>query len=233
MSHANSSLPLAIDLADVALTLPGPSGPVPILRDLSLTVAAGTAVSVVGPSGSGKTSLLMLVAGMERASAGRIQIAGCNYAGLNEDALAEFRRDHIGIVFQSFHLIPTMTALQNVAVPLEFAGVTDAEQRAAAALADVGLGHRLQHLPGALSGGEQQRLALARAFAPRPALLLADEPTGNLDQETGARIVDLMFNLQDASGATLMLITHDPGLAARCGRTLRMVDGRLQEDERA
>lgn len=220
-------------MSEVGLTLPGPSGPLTILNEVSLVVEAGSAVSVVGPSGSGKTSLLMLIAGMERVTQGRLSVAGCDYAGWNEDRLAEFRRDHIGIVFQAFHLIPTMTALQNVAVPLEFAGIDDAEQRAQAALADVGLGHRLHHHPGALSGGEQQRLALARAFAPRPRLLLADEPTGNLDQETGGRIIDLMFRLHESAGATLLLITHDPALAGRCARTLRIVDGRLHEDSAA
>lgn len=217
----------AFSLTDVHLTLPGPSGPVYILRGISLDVAPGEAVSVVGPSGSGKTSLLMLLAGMERASRGRVAVAGVAFDALDEDALAEFRRDHIGIVFQAFHLIPTMTALENVSVPLQFAGAKDATSIAAEALEAVGLGHRAGHLPGTLSGGEQQRLALARAVAPRPRLLLADEPTGNLDQETGARIIELMFGLQESIGATLALITHDPALAARCGRTLRMTDGRL------
>ena len=187
-------------------------------------------VGVVGPSGSGKTSMIMVIAGLERVSGGRIDVAGHEVSAIDEDALAIFRRDHVGGVFQSFHLVPTMTAHENVAVPMELAGRDDAFERAAAALSEVGLGHRLQHYPGQLSGGEQQRVALARAFAVEPHLLLADEPTGNLDGETGAHIVEMMFDLADRNGTTLMLITHDPAIAARCDRIVRMGDGRISEE---
>ncbi len=207
------------------LTVPAAAGPVNILRGIDLDIAAGEAVGIVGPSGSGKTSLLMVLAGLERASAGSVRVAGRELTALDEEALARLRRDRIGIVFQAFHLIPTMTALENVAVPLELAGARDAMARAAAALDAVGLGHRLGHLPGQLSGGEQQRVALARAMAPRPALLLADEPTGNLDRATGAAVMDLLFGLRQQAGATLLLITHDPALAARCGRIITLADG--------
>jgi putative ABC transport system ATP-binding protein len=213
---------------DLALTLPGPTGPVNILAGLDLELAAGESVGLVGPSGSGKTSLLMLLAGLERPSAGSVEVAGEAIEGLDEDALARFRRRRVGIVFQAFHLIPSMTAVQNVAVPLELAGVADATARAEAALVAVGLKHRLDHLPGMLSGGEQQRVALARAFAPRPALLLADEPTGNLDQATGEAVMELLFGLRAQFGTTLFLVTHDPALAARCDRILRMRAGRLE-----
>jgi putative ABC transport system ATP-binding protein len=220
------SAPL-VAVRDLRLTLPSAAGPVNILSGIELDVGAGEALGIVGPSGSGKTSLLMLLAGLERATSGRITIAGRELTELDEDALARFRRDTIGIVFQSFHLIPTMTALENVAVPLELAGVQAAEERAAQTLRLVGLGHRFTHLPGQLSGGEQQRVALARAFAPRPKLLLADEPTGNLDQATGQAVMDLLFELRAANGTTLMLITHDSALAARCGRRIAMKDGRI------
>lgn len=203
----------------------GPAGPVNILRGVDLAVNAGTALGVVGPSGSGKTTMLMIVAGLERISSGRVAIAGTDYAGLSEDALALFRRDHVGIVFQSFHLIPTMTALENVAVPLEFAGRKDAFDRAEAQLKAVGLGHRIGHYPGQLSGGEQQRVALARAFAAEPKILLADEPTGNLDGGTGQQIIELLFELHDQHNTTLVLITHDLKLAARCERVVRIADG--------
>ena len=216
-----------IRIRDLNLTLPSAAGPVNILRGIDLDVAAGEVVGIVGPSGSGKTSLLMLLAGLERASGGSIHVAGHDLDGLDEDALARIRRDHIGIVFQAFHLIPTMTALENVAIGMELAGTADAMDRAAAALQSVGLGHRLSHLPGQLSGGEQQRVALARALAPRPALLLADEPTGNLDQATGAVVIDLLFGLAQDAGATLLLVTHDAALAARCGRSVHMADGRV------
>ena len=192
-------------------------------------MAAGEAVGLVGPSGSGKTSLLMVLAGLERATGGEVWVAGTRLTGLGEDALARFRRDTIGIVFQAFHLIPAMTALENVSVPLELAGVRDARARAEGALDAVGLGHRLTHLPGQLSGGEQQRVALARAFAPRPRLILADEPTGNLDAATGAYVMDLLFRMQAERGTTLLLITHDAGLAGRCGRRVSMADGRVAE----
>ncbi len=218
--------PPLVRVRDLRLTVPSAAGPVNILSGVDLDVAAGEAVGIVGPSGSGKTSLLMLLAGLEQATSGTIEVAGQSLSGLDEDALARFRRDTVGIVFQAFHLIPTMTALENVSVPLELAGARDAEPRARAALEAVGLGHRLTHLPGQLSGGEQQRVALARAFAPRPKLLLADEPTGNLDTATGTAVMDLLFQMRDRHGTTLLLITHDPALAARCGRRVRIADGR-------
>jgi putative ABC transport system ATP-binding protein len=224
---APKSPDMMIDLRDVHLTIPAESGPVHILRGIDLKVARGETIGLLGPSGSGKTSLLMLLAGLERATGGAIAVAGQDLAGLDEDARARFRLANLGIVFQAFHLIPSMTALQNVAVPLELARRRDADEVAAAALAEVGLGHRLTHLPSQLSGGEQQRVALARAFAPRPRLLLADEPTGNLDNETGAMVMDLLFDLCAASGATLLLITHDPALAARCDRVVTMRQGAI------
>jgi putative ABC transport system ATP-binding protein len=220
-----------IYVRDLRLTLPSPAGPVNILRGIDLDVAAGEAVGIVGPSGSGKTSLLMVLAGLESASSGSVQLGGREITGLDEDALARLRRNSVGIVFQAFHLIPTMNALENVAVPMELAGRRDAAARATEALDAVGLSHRLTHLPGQLSGGEQQRVALARAFAPRPLLLLADEPTGNLDQATGEAVMDLLFDLRERSGATLLLITHDPRLAARCSRRVHIADGRVQFDE--
>ncbi|WP_441716518.1 MULTISPECIES: ABC transporter ATP-binding protein [unclassified Inquilinus] len=206
------------------------AGPVNILRGIDLRVGAGEVVSIVGPSGSGKSSLMMLLGGLERPTKGRIAVAGRDLTALGEDALALFRRDHVGIVFQNFHLIPTMTALENVAIPLEFAGTADAFDRAAERLRAVGLGHRLTHYPGQLSGGEQQRTALARAFAADPDVILADEPTGNLDGETGRQVIELMFDLSRKRGATLLLITHDPALAARCDRIIRLVDGRIADD---
>jgi putative ABC transport system ATP-binding protein len=214
-----------IRLRDLRLTIQAASGPVNILRGIDLDVGDGETIGVVGPSGSGKTSLLMLLAGLERASAGGIEVAGQDLTPLDEDGRARFRLANLGIIFQSFHLIPSMTAQQNVAVPLELAGRTDAARVAAAALAQVGLAHRLTHLPSQLSGGEQQRVALARALAPGPRLLLADEPTGNLDIATGQMVMDLLFGLCGAAKATLLLITHDPALAARCGRTVTLRDG--------
>jgi putative ABC transport system ATP-binding protein len=214
-----------VQVRGLRLTVPSAAGPVNILRGIDLDIAAGEAVAVVGPSGSGKTSLLMVLAGLERASAGSVRLGGQTLTGMNEDALARLRRDMVGIVFQAFHLIPTMTALENVAIPLELAGTQDAMARAAASLRAVGLAHRLTHLPGQLSGGEQQRVALARAFAPSPRLLLADEPTGNLDGATGAAVMDLLFARCAQAGATLLLITHDPALAARCPRRVHMADG--------
>jgi putative ABC transport system ATP-binding protein len=219
-----------IELSGVTLTLPSLAGPVEILRGIDLAVGAGESVALLGPSGSGKTSLLMVVAGLERATGGRLAVAGVDLAGKSEDALARLRRDAIGIVFQDFHLVPTMTALENVAVPLELAGRRDAFERAAAALEAVGLGHRLEHYPGQLSGGEQQRTALARALVVRPKLLLADEPTGNLDGATGEQVIELLFALAAEAGSTLLLITHDPALARRCRRQLRMADGRIVAD---
>ena len=216
-----------IRLDDVRLKLASAAGEVNILRGLNLDVARGETVGVAGPSGSGKSTMMMIIAGLERASAGRVEVDGKDLTAMSEDQLARFRRQRIGIVFQAFHLIPTMTALENVAVPLEFAGREDAFERAAASLAAVGLAHRLAHYPGQLSGGEQQRVALARAFAVEPSLLLADEPTGNLDGETGRQVIDLMFDLARRQSSTLMLITHDPALAQRCGRLVRLVDGRI------
>lgn len=216
-----------IALSDVRLTLQSQAGAVNILRGVDLTVATGEVVAVMGPSGAGKTTLLMLLAGLERADSGTVRVAGRDLTGLGEDALAAFRRDNIGIVFQGFHLVPAMTALENAALPLELAGRRDAFDRAEAALTAVGLAGRLEHFPAQLSGGEQQRVALARALAPRPRLLLADEPTGNLDGETGGRVMDLLFSL--SAGTTLVLVTHDPGLAGRCGRVVRMRDGRVTD----
>ncbi len=214
-----------IDLANVELTLPSSAGPVHILRGLSLSVPDGQSLSVVGPSGSGKSSMMMIIAGLERASAGRVAVGGRTLTGLSEDDLARFRRETLGIVFQDFHLVPTMSALENVAIPLELAGRDDAFDRAEASLRSVGLGHRLGHYPGQLSGGEQQRTALARAVAAAPKLILADEPTGNLDGDTGRQVIDLLFDLRAQHGSTLLLITHDRDLAARCERTVHLRDG--------
>ncbi|HVY14898.1 MAG TPA: ABC transporter ATP-binding protein [Rhodopila sp.] len=227
-----SSAPLAeplVRIRGLTLTVPSAAGPVHILRGVDLDIAKGEAVALVGPSGSGKTSLLMVLAGLERATGGSVTVDGQTVTDMTEDALAKLRRERIGIVFQAFHLIPTMTALENVSVPLELAGIRDAASRARSALDSVGLGHRLIHLPGQLSGGEQQRVALARAFAPEPGLLLADEPTGNLDQATGEQVIDLLFAMRARTGATLLLITHDPGLAARCDRQVHIADGRVAE----
>ena len=218
-----------IHLDGVQLKLASAAGEVNILRGIDLTVGRDETVGVVGPSGSGKSSMMMIVAGLERATAGRVTVAGVELGAMSEDALARFRRDRIGIVFQAFHLIPTMTALENVAVPLELAGRRDAFARAEAELGAVGLAERLGHYPAQLSGGEQQRVALARAFAVEPELLLADEPTGNLDGETGAQVIELLFGLRARRGTTLLLITHDPALAARCGRIVRLVDGRIRD----
>jgi putative ABC transport system ATP-binding protein len=215
---------------DLTFEVGGSAGRVNILRGVSLSVREGEAVGIVGPSGSGKTSLLMLLAGLERATGGTLQVAGRDLSSLDEDALARFRREEVGIVFQAFHLVPTMTALENVAVPLEFAGRADAFERAAEALESVRLGHRLKHYPGQLSGGEQQRVALARAFVAQPRLILADEPTGNLDRATGQLVMDLLFGLRARHGTTLLLITHDPALAARCERQIAIADGRIERD---
>jgi putative ABC transport system ATP-binding protein len=220
-----------VRVRNLALTLPSAAGPVNILRGIDLDIARGEALGLLGPSGSGKTSLLMLLAGLERATTGTIELAGQTITAMNEDALARMRRSRIGIVFQAFHLIPTMTALENVAVPLELAGQRDAHAKASAALEAVDLGHRLTHLPSRLSGGEQQRVAIARAFAPEPSLLLADEPTGNLDHATGASVMDLLFAMRARYGATLLLITHDPALAVRCDRQVRLADGKVAANE--
>jgi putative ABC transport system ATP-binding protein len=218
-----------IELSDARLSLVANAGQVEILKGIDLSVARGESVGLIGPSGSGKSSLLMLLGGLERATSGRVRVLGQDLTGMGEDALARFRRDHMGIVFQSFHLIPTMTALENVAVPLELAGARDAFDRAAAGLHLVGLASRAGHYPSQLSGGEQQRVALARALAPGPEILLADEPTGNLDSATGAAIVDLLFGLVERQGGTLVLVTHDPGLAARCSRTVHLRDGLVED----
>jgi putative ABC transport system ATP-binding protein len=221
----------AILLDKVALTLPSAAGPVNILHDVSLAVPAGQTVALTGPSGSGKSSLLMVAAGLERPSGGRIRIAGTDITNMGEDAAARFRRGRVGIVFQSFHLIPTMTALENVAVPLELNGTDNAWDLAAAELKAVGLAGRGHHYPGQLSGGEQQRVALARAMAPRPRILFADEPTGNLDSDNGEAIADLLFALNAERGATLFLVTHEENLARRCQRVVRLESGRVVTDE--
>src|SRR6185437_3938393 len=225
---SRSDLPIIL-LDEVHLKLASAAGAVNVLRGATLNVAAGETVGLIGPSGSGKSTLMMVTGGLERPSRGRVLVAGTDLGALDEDALARFRRDTIGIVFQSFHLIPTMTALENVAIPLELAGRADAFEAARAGLAAVGLAHRVLHYPGQLSGGEQQRVALARAFAAGPKLLLADEPTGNLDTATGRHVIDLLFELRAAHGTTLLLITHDRDLARRCDRVVHMEDGRVVE----
>lgn len=222
----------AIRLDAVRLTLASAAGPVNILNGVSLSTAPGEAIALLGPSGSGKSSLLMVAAGLEAATSGDVVIAGRKLNGLDEDALARFRREHVGIVFQSFHLIPTMTALENIAVPLELQGFSDAFERARVGLHAVGLEEREHHYPGQLSGGEQQRVALARAIVHEPHILFADEPTGNLDGKTGAAIVDLLFSLRTRVGATLFLVTHEETLAARCDRILHMKDGLIVAEER-
>jgi putative ABC transport system ATP-binding protein len=214
-------------LRDARLTLAGNAGPVEILKGISLDVERGETLGLIGPSGSGKSSLLMLMGGLERATGGSVMALGHDLTAMDEDGLARFRRGNMGVVFQSFHLIPTMTALENVAVPLELAGVADAFDRAHEELSAVGLGKREGHYPSQLSGGEQQRVALARAAAPRPAILLADEPTGNLDGVNGQAIMDLLFALRDRHGATLIMVTHAPELAQRCDRIVRLADGRI------
>ncbi|WP_417279285.1 ABC transporter ATP-binding protein [Celeribacter sp.] len=218
---------------DIQLSLDGNAGPVDILRGISLEVKRGETLGLVGPSGSGKSSLLMVLGGLEQASGGRVSVLGRDLSAMNEDQLAQFRRDHMGVVFQSFHLIPTMTALENVAIPLELAGVTDAFERARAELEAVGVDARADHYPAQMSGGEQQRVALARASAPRPELLLADEPTGNLDGTTGEAIMELLMGLRDRHGATLVMVTHSPELAARCDRVVRLRDGRIDAEPQA
>jgi putative ABC transport system ATP-binding protein len=220
-----------IELADIDLTLGEGAARVHVLKSVSLSIGRGETVSLLGPSGSGKSTLLMTLAGLERPDSGSVVIDGHSLGALSEDALARFRGEKIGVVFQSFQLIPTMTALENVAVPLELAGKPDAFAIAEAELAAVGLAHRLSHYPAQLSGGEQQRVALARALAPDPLILAADEPTGNLDSETGASVIDLIFAQQKRRGATLVLVTHDPGLAARCGRRVRLRSGRIDADD--
>ena len=222
----------AIRMDSVHLTLTSLAGPVNILDDININIGAGETVSLVGQSGSGKTSLLLLIAGLERPTQGRVAITGSDTTDLDEDRLALLRRAMIGIVFQSFHLIPTMTAIENVAVPLELSGASNAFDRSRDLLMAVGLEKRARHYPAQLSGGEQQRVALARALVARPAIILADEPTGNLDHETGERVVDLLFEQTQAIGATLLLITHEASLAKRCQRRLQMADGRIIADTR-
>jgi putative ABC transport system ATP-binding protein len=224
--------PPIVHLSDVRLTLTSRAGPVDILRGVSLDVREGESMAIVGPSGSGKTSLMMIMAGLERASGGTVRVAGHDFAALGEDDLARVRGRDLGIVFQSFHLVPTMTALENVALPLEFAGNPRAFETARDLLGEVGLGPRVDHFPAELSGGEQQRVAIARALAPSPKLLLADEPTGNLDGKTGEQIVSLLFGLHKKRATTLVLITHDTQLARMCKRVVHMADGRLVTPER-
>ncbi|MGN8001253.1 ABC transporter ATP-binding protein [Sphingomonas sp. 22176] len=219
-----------IDARNVSLSLGRAPARVDILRGVDLRVSAGDSIALLGPSGSGKSSLMAVLAGLERPSGGTVSVAGLDFTALDEDALAVARRGRIGIVLQAFHLLPTMTALENVAVPLELAGARDAFSRAEAELAAVGLAHRTGHYPAQLSGGEQQRVAIARALVGRPALLFADEPTGNLDTATGAAIMDLLFERHAASATTLFVITHDPALAARCARVVTLADGRIATD---
>ncbi|MAU95737.1 MAG: ABC transporter [Fulvimarina sp.] len=222
----------AIRLRNVQLTLGSGRSTVHVLKGIDLNVDRGESVGIVGPSGSGKSTLLMVLAGLERADEGLVEIAGTALGDMSEDGLAAFRGRNVGIVFQSFHLIPNMTALENVAVPLELAGAGDAFERATRELANVGLKDRAGHYPGELSGGEQQRVAMARALAPEPAILIADEPTGNLDQETGRQVADLLFAEQARRQMTLVLVTHDPALAGRCGRTIAVRSGIIHDDGR-
>ncbi len=222
----------AVALTGINLSLGRGAIRVHILKDIDLHIGSGEAIGLVGPSGSGKSTLLMIMAGLERPDTGSVSVAGVDLGSLGEDALARFRGRHVGIVFQSFHLIPTMTAIENVAVPLELAGIDGAAERAARELAAVGLSDRGRHYPAELSGGEQQRVALARALAPNPAILIADEPTGNLDETTGSDIVDLMFAGHAERGTTLVLVTHDPLLARRCDRVVRMRSGRIDGEAR-
>jgi putative ABC transport system ATP-binding protein len=227
-SSLAGSLPDPISISNVNLSLGQGPARVHILRDVSLRIGAGEAVGLIGASGSGKSTLLMVMAGLERPDHGEVVVSGVSFNGLGEDELARFRGRHVGIVFQSFHLIPTMTALENVAVPLELAGRPGASERAARELASVGLGERLHHYPSQLSGGEQQRVALARALAPDPAILVADEPTGNLDEATGKQIVDMLFAKHRERGMTLVLVTHDAALARRCDRVVRLRSGHIE-----
>ena len=223
----------AISARNLTLTLGSESAPVQILRGLDLDIPQGQICALLGPSGSGKSSLMAVLSGLERASGGTLSVAGADFATMGEDQLAQARRGRIGIVLQAFHLLPTMTALENVATPMELAGEADAQERARAELVAVGLGHRLDHYPTQLSGGEQQRVAIARALAPRPGIIFADEPTGNLDVATGHEIIELLFARRAETGATLLVITHDPELAARCDRVVSMADGRIASDTAA
>jgi putative ABC transport system ATP-binding protein len=231
MNDTSMARPPAIALSGVNLSLGRGAARVHILKDIDLHIGTGEAVGLIGPSGSGKSTLLMVAAGLERPDAGTVQVAGQDLGNLDEDALARFRGRHVGIVFQSFHLIPTMTALENVAVPLELAGASDAFARAADELAAVGLAARLDHYPAELSGGEQQRVALARALGTHPAILVADEPTGNLDETTGREIIELLFSGHATRGTTLVLVTHDAALARRCDRVVRLRSGHIERVE--
>ncbi|UUL83105.1 ABC transporter ATP-binding protein [Sphingomonas qomolangmaensis] len=231
--HSPQLRDMVIDARDVTLTLGSGDAATQILRGIDLAVPRGQSVALLGPSGSGKSSLMAILSGLERATGGSVAVAGLDFGALDEDSLARARRGRIGIVLQAFHLLPTMTARENVAVPMELAGVADAFERADAELAAVGLGHRIGHYPSQLSGGEQQRVAIARALGPRPDLVFADEPTGNLDTATGAAIMDLLFERQAAAGATLVIITHDPALAVRCDRVVTLGDGLIVEDRAA
>ncbi|GLT00750.1 ABC transporter ATP-binding protein [Sphingobium jiangsuense] len=228
MHGSSSPLPIAVEARNVTLSL----GTTEILKGIDLSIAQGESLAILGPSGSGKSSLMAILSGLERASGGEVRVAGIDYGPLDEDGLAWARRGRVGIVLQSFHLLPTMTALENVAVPLEIAGLADAFARAAAELEAVGLGHRLDHYPAQLSGGEQQRVAIARAVAPGPDIIFADEPTGNLDGGTSGTIVDLLFARHAANRTTLVIITHDPALAERCDRIIEIRDGRIVADRR-
>ena len=229
-TNIETNIKAAIELENVKLTLPSTAGNVDILNGIFLKVLNGESIGVVGPSGGGKSTMLMVISGLERASSGLVRTAGIDLETLNEDELALFRRDKIGIIFQDFHLIPTMSALENVVMPLEFSCDPDAHDRARESLDAVGLNHRLEHYPGQLSGGEQQRVSLARAFATRPSILLADEPTGNLDKKTGHTVMDLLFELHSKSDTTMLLISHDNELASRCNRTVTLIDGRIEKN---
>jgi putative ABC transport system ATP-binding protein len=227
-----SDASIAVRARDVTLTLGSRAAPVQVLKGVDLDIAAGESLAILGASGSGKSSLMAVLSGLERASGGSVTVGGVDFGSLDEDGLAKARRGRIGIVLQAFHLLPTMTALENVAVPLELCGASDAFAHAAAELEAVGLGHRLDHYPAQMSGGEQQRVAIARAVAPQPGILFADEPTGNLDASTGAAVIDLLFDRQRAAGATLLIITHDPALAERCERVIEMRDGNIVGERR-
>ena len=231
--RADTSPDIVIDARNVTLSLGSDKARTDVLRGIDLQIRSGESIAILGPSGSGKSSLMAILAGLERVSGGEVRVGGIDYGTLDEDQLAKARRGNIGIVLQSFHLLPTMTALENVAVPIELSGIENAFTLARAELEAVGLGHRPDHYPAQLSGGEQQRVAIARAVAPGPSIIFADEPTGNLDGTTGAAIIDLLFARKEASGATLIIITHDPSLAARCGRILEMHDGRITADRAA
>jgi putative ABC transport system ATP-binding protein len=233
ISMTEPATDMVIAACDVTLTLGSGTAATAILKGIDLNVGRGTSVALLGPSGSGKSSLMAILSGLERATGGQVTVAGLDFGALDEDDLARARRGRIGIVLQAFHLLPTMTALENVAVPMELAGIADAFARAGAELSAVGLAHRTHHYPTQLSGGEQQRVAIARALGPRPALVFADEPTGNLDATTGAAVMDLLFDRRAAAGATLVIITHDPVLAARCDRVVELGDGRIVADRTA